>query len=886
MNLKMRLHWSGLLLSLLLVWSFAGAATAGPCPVGDLDGDCEVDFKDLYVFSDQWLETPSSCSDFNCANLDGINAVNMSDFALFSKSWLQQDHPLVINEFMASNTDCIADQQGEYDDWIEIYNGSAFPVDLTGMYVTDDLSDPTQWRIPAGHPNDTAVPPFGYLLIWADKDPCDGPLHVDFKLSASEGEQIGLFDTDGSTLIDSVVFGPQTTDISYGRYPDGDDNLRFFGAEEPAQSFNLLNVDLGATGQTVAEHFIELGLDFTDRRPSVVFDDTDGLPSGVTVALEPANPSDDLEFDPTASGAGPLTGDLVKPDNYEGGLRLTITGLEPNDYTLTTYHNNPGVLRSNFDVYVDGELDSADNPQSNVSSDASAAKVLTEFTLTGEDDDVVVEFLPTSPGSGGFNRVALNGFELCNDKVRPSAATPGEQNIGGYLGIVEDVKFSRERGFYDTPFELIIACETSDATIRYTTDCSWPGDSSTEYTGPIYITGTTCVRAAAFKTDWLSAKTHTRTYIFLADVPTQTKPDGFNDEIDWDVDPNVVNDPCYGGEAMTNALKAIPTLSIVMDYNDVFGSEHGTWLNGGQCGGNWPYENPASLELIYPDGGEGFGLNCGVQPHGALRTNPTDPRHGKKHSMDVIFKGMYGPTKLRYPFFESAPLHADSATDVFDKLVLRAGWGMSWATGGQLNKVCYTRDQWARDTQIETSGIGSHGAFFHLYLNGLYFGLYNAAEEANHRFASAYLGGDPEDDWFAVKASIERNCPGNIINGDRTRFDEMIARAEAKNLEDPNAYEEFKPFLDIDRYIEYLMVLWYNGGGDMYDNNWFGVMRTYPPGGFMWFCWDTEASWGIGGGVPPGSPAGGAWFPYYFEQEYQDTHPDDVAVSNRIAKVW
>ncbi|MHC4477590.1 MAG: lamin tail domain-containing protein [Planctomycetota bacterium] len=860
----------------------AGPAGGQPCPKGDLDGNCRVDFNDLWDLAGQWLDPPQTCSGSDCGDLDGTNGVDMSDFALLAANWRQQACPIVINEFMASNSSTLEDpcEGDEFPDWIELYNASALTVDLGQMYLTDNLSSPTKWRIVPG----VTIGPWGYLLIWADDDDEQGPTHTNFKLRAT-GEEIGLYDTNGVTLIDSVVFGEQTADISYGRYPDGSDDWRFFGTSEPGQKFNLLNVDFGANGQDVAEHFVGLGLDFSDRRPSIQFDENDGLPTGIIVTLEPNNASDYLEFGGTESGAGPLTGDKVKPDNYEGGLRLTVTGLEPNDYTLTTYHNDPGTLRADFDVYVDGGPNSTNNHQSDVYSDALAAAVATEFTLAGEDDDVVVEFLPTSPGAGGFNRVSLNGFELSNDDVKPSAPTPGEQNSGGYLGIIDDVKFSKEHGFYDGLFEVIITCETPGATIGYTTDCSWPADGGAEYTGPIDVNKTTCLRAAAFKTGWLACKTQTRTYIFLDDVLTQAKPAGFNDEIDWGMDPNVVNDPCYGGEIMKNALKAIATLSIVMEYNDVFSSESGTFLNGSQCGGNWPYEHPASLELIYPDGREGFSFNCGVQPHGALRTNPGDPRRGKKHSMDVIFKGMYGPTKLRYPLFESAPLHASLATDVFDKVVLRAGFGMSWATAGQLDKVCYTRDQWARDSQIEISGIGSHGAFFHLYLNGLYFGIHNAAEEANHRFASAYMGG-ADDDWFAVKASIERDCPGNIIAGDRTRFDEMVSRAEAKDLEDPNRYEEFTTFLDIDRYIEYLMVLWYNGGGDMYDNNWFGVMGTYPPGGFMWFCWDTEASWGIGGGIPPGSPAGGAWFPYYFEQSYQDTHPNDVAVSNRIAKVW
>jgi len=426
---------------------------------------------------------------------------------------------------------------------------------------------------------------------------------------------------------------------------------------------------------------------------------------------------------------------------------------------------------------------------------------------------------------------------------------------------------------------LNITCDTPDATIHYTIDGTEPTEShGTVFDASLAIDATTFVRAMAFKSGWLSSKSYTQTYIFLDNVLSQTKPDGFNDEIDWDMDPEIVNDPRYSGDTMKNALKAIPTLSIVMTYEDVFGSTNGIFLNGSQCGGNRAYEHPASLELIYPDGRDGFQINCAAQPHGAIR-------RGKKHSMDIQFKSTNGPAKLRYPLFESAPLHADSATDVFNRFVLRAGLATSWATNGS-DKVTYARDEWARATQIDMSGLASHGTFFHVYLNGLYFGLYNAVEEADNNFTSAYLGGD-DDDWFAVKASIERGCPGNIINGDRTRFDEMVGRAEVKDLEDPVKYEEFATFLDIDRYIDYLMIIWYNGCGDMYDNNWFGGMRMNPPGRFMWFQWDNEVSWWPGGGGwPPGSPTGRAWFPTNFIASWQEQHLSDVAVNNRIVKVW
>ena len=139
---------------------------------------------------------------------------------------------LVINELMASNRNAIPDPQGQYDDWVEIYNYGDNAIDIGGMYLTDNLSDTTKWRIPAGNPAATTIPAGGYLLIWADNDTTDSGLHASFKLDA-DGEQIALFDTDGVTIIDSIIFAKQTTDISYGRYPDAGDDWQIFAFPSP-----------------------------------------------------------------------------------------------------------------------------------------------------------------------------------------------------------------------------------------------------------------------------------------------------------------------------------------------------------------------------------------------------------------------------------------------------------------------------------------------------------------------------------------------------------------------------------------------------------------------------------------------------------------------------
>jgi len=125
---------------------------------------------------------------------------------------------LYINEFMADNKATIENpaKPGSFEDWIELYNAGASAINLGGMYLSDKLSDPTQWQIPAG----VTIPSGGYLLFWADGDETLGNTHTNFKLSKS-GEEIGIFGTDGVTVIDSIKFDAQITDVSYGRYPNG-----------------------------------------------------------------------------------------------------------------------------------------------------------------------------------------------------------------------------------------------------------------------------------------------------------------------------------------------------------------------------------------------------------------------------------------------------------------------------------------------------------------------------------------------------------------------------------------------------------------------------------------------------------------------------------------
>ncbi len=143
-----------------------------------------------------------------------------------------QPPPVLINEFMASNVMALEDpdEPGEFPDWIELYNTGSIPLDMEGMYLTDDLTNPTKFQIPAR----LTIPASGFTLFYADDDPEQGPFHTNFRLSRN-GESIGLFDKDatGHQLVDTYIYGPQVANASQRRYPDGGEDWGIFYLSTP-----------------------------------------------------------------------------------------------------------------------------------------------------------------------------------------------------------------------------------------------------------------------------------------------------------------------------------------------------------------------------------------------------------------------------------------------------------------------------------------------------------------------------------------------------------------------------------------------------------------------------------------------------------------------------
>ena len=353
--------------------------------------------------------------------------------------------------------------------------------------------------------------------------------------------------------------------------------------------------------------------------------------------------------------------------------------------------------------------------------------------------------------------------------------TPGapNDNSSAYLGIVADVDFSLPRGYYSDSLSVGLSTATPGATIRYTRNGSTPTPTSGTLGTSAYIYDTMPLRAIAYKNGYLPSAVSTHTYIMLDEViyqpddpsgfpPTWGSYQGIPVAADYEMDPTIVNDPRYRN-SIEEDLRSLPALSIVTNRDDMFGGSYGIYANPLREGSSW--ERPASIELILPDGSTGFQSNAGVRIHGGESRRPDLT---PKHSFRLYFRPEYGTSRLEYPLFD------ELAADTFDVLVVRSSFSNSWPFGRPT--ALYFRDQWLRDTQHDMDWPSSHGRFVHLYVDGLYWGIYDISEHLDDNYAVSYFGGGTED-YDIIKGKW-----ANVVEveaGDDVAWNAMMTLADA-----------------------------------------------------------------------------------------------------------
>ena len=422
----------------------------------------------------------------------------------------------------------------------------------------------------------------------------------------------------------------------------------------------------------------------------------------------------------------------------------------------------------------------------------------------------------------------------------------------------QSLQFSQPHGFYDQAFSLqITQAEGSSplpegVPIRYTLDGSEPTQQSTLYVQPITISGTTILRAAVVADTGRVTPIATATYLFVEDILRQgNTPEGYPSEwgrytqisgrakADYEMDPEMTADAALRPKII-EGLKSLPVVSIVTDRDHLFSHENdpdrgGIYIFtgppvGDNTGHGWT--RPASVEMFSPDGSEqGFSTTCGLRLHGGHgRLAEKNP----KHSFRLVFKEQYGPKSLKYPLFGAGE------SQKFDQLVLRCHFGNAWQhwSEGNRQNAQYTRDVWARRMQRKMGRTSVNALYVNLFLNGMYWGLYNIAERVDDQYGKDHLGGQKSDiDVVKIEES-----GGNHIEaseGDLTAWEEMVQTAAAAT--DQSAYERLDTLLDIDGFIDYMLINQYGGNTDWDHHNWYALRRRGADSqGFRFLCWDSE----------------------------------------------
>lgn len=646
--------------------------------------------------------------------------------------------------------------------------------------------------------------------------------HTDADFDQSELIRIFVTDANGSNVLQPVTGNAD-------KLINGVNNLTTTNAAQGSATFTIVSDGTSAVairfdGTAATDLETPLSALKIERLAEPTYDDL--IQTDLEAAMHEVSASAYMRM--TFNVADPSAVDLLTLNvKYDDGFAAYLNGV------LVASANAPGGVPG-FDATATGEhadSEAREYESFNITAHASSLRTGTNV--------LAIHGLNIAADDGDFLIVP----QLIASSVQNGAAryfpdpTPGEVNNTGIAGYVADTQFDVHRGFYTDPIDVTITTATEGASIYYTTNGSIPSPTNgTLYAGPVHITTTTTLRAAAFKADHEPTNVDTHTYIFVEDVLRQpNNPTGFPltwgaaPAVDYEMDPQVVDDPNYS-QRVRDALTAIPTLSLTLPIADMFGPS-GIYSN--PTNGGFAWERATSAELIHADGSEGFQIDAGLRVQGgASRT----PANSPKHSLSLRFRNEYGDGMLNYPLFDG------SQVEDYDSLQLRAMYNNSWIhwDEGQRNRGLMMHDQYMRDLALAMGNADAgHGQMVHLYIDGLYWGVYVLQERPTAAHYAEYHGGD-EDDYDALNG-------GAVTDGTITAWNEMKATVASRD------WAAIQQVLDVDNYIDFMILQRYGSNRDLKaDGNWRAAGGG--PGRAPWrfYLWDTER---VLEGVTDGAPA-------------------------------
>lgn len=505
------------------------------------------------------------------------------------------------------------------------------------------------------------------------------------------------------------------------------------------------------------------------------------------------------------------------------------------------------------------------------------AELHTNFKLSGggeylalvrPDASIATEYAPEFPGQSDDVSYGLEPGFVTRAFFDPP--TPGAPNIAVPQPLAP-LESSVPHGLHTAAFDVDISHPDPAAMIHFTLDGREPEPTDPVLSGPLSVDATTILRARAFAAGALPSPILSVTWVFPADIESQSEADALlrGMPADWiqlngeewsfgglrpgswyGVVTSIIT--AAGANATQNALQSLPVVSIQMHPDDWFGHQapsgrDGIYVNSEEEGGAW--ERAASLEWIDPTGGPGFTIDCGTNIQGGTSTGRL---RRSQLSMAMKFKSEYGPTKLEYDLFPG------SGVDRFDYIVLDAGNQLSVNEPTSLPRKIHaqeTRDQFMADLHGRMGHLNPSGHHAHVLINGMYWGVYWIHERPDERFAAEHMGGDEEEyDWVKTGVVLEGNdgAVGSPTPGLWREVVDIVSGGLAAGTvwNGQEAYDALLSRVDIVNYVDYLLANWYGGNRDWPHNNWMATARARtsanfadvnPAGKFRFHAWDAES---------------------------------------------
>ncbi|MBP7950875.1 MAG: chitobiase/beta-hexosaminidase C-terminal domain-containing protein [Verrucomicrobiales bacterium] len=778
-----------------------------------------------------------------------------------------------IAEFQANNVDTISDDDGQTSDWVEIFNPDPAPFDLTGCSLTDDPLQPQKWIFPA-----VTLPPGGSLLVWAsgkDRTNPATPLHLSFKLEQAGG-YLALVAADGSTkLTEFAPYPAQPPDRSYGTTspqssevpvaPGAACRLRVPSGTITGWESRTFNDSAWTAAAT--------GVGFDRSTASVNFLPLLGAGGNVEAAMYSIRGTCYVRIPFTLTNASAVQS-LTLSMKYDDGFAAFLNGVRLNPPAAAAtnapaslaFNSQATAVRPDADAVTFAAFDISG--QRSVLVDGTNVLAIQALNQSITSSDVLMvpklELTKLLPGSGTPGYFA-----------RP---TPGAVNTAATVsGFVDAPDFDVKRGFFTAPTAVTLTTHTAGAEIRYTTNGSAPtAATGTPYTAPVIISTTTVLRAAAFLPGWQPSVAKTHTYIFAVAVKNQpSAPPGFPSTWGWQfnfstgqlqpgfpvpadyrMDPGVTGNPAYSSLIVPALSSTLPVMSLSTATTSLF-NPNGIYAND-RLGST---EIPVSVEYFSPTNPatDKFQEDAGLRIHGG-----DAPLEHPKKPFRIYFRKDYGVGRLNYPLYPGSPVSS------FNVLQLRPGghdgWSVPFGSGPEslARHATYCRDRFMRQTEMDMGRLSPRGKYLHLYINGLYWGVYDLHEVPNNDFFSDHAGGG-QNDWDVVEQTGLDSPLYDIVDGDGAAMDALLALCRPpSNLQSDAVYEQAGALIDIDAFIDHLLVQMWGGQNDwmgpvyrgvgntavnasrFFNKNWDAGRRSRGGEnvGFLWNVWDAEISMG------------------------------------------